>query len=157
MDDTREKRLQHFIERVGVFFESAGSTRMHGRILGQLLVCDPPEQSTSQLAEALMASKGSISTGTRVLIQMGMVEKVRLPGDRQHYFRLRPNAWEQSMRARMGAITVFRELCDDGLAALGEVSDDQRARLEEMRDFYAFLEREFPVLIDHWHTQREGE
>ncbi|MFC1955613.1 hypothetical protein ACFLWZ_03665 [Chloroflexota bacterium] len=35
------------------------------------MICDPPYQSPDELAEALIASKGSISSTTRLLIQMG--------------------------------------------------------------------------------------
>ena len=50
-DNFAEK--QHFAEEVGLFFERSGMTRMAGRILGWLLVCDPPHQTLNDLAEAL--------------------------------------------------------------------------------------------------------
>ncbi len=65
---------------LALFFEEMGFPRMAGRILGWLLICDPPEQSAGQLAGVLQASKGSLSTMTRLLIQMGLVERVGLPG-----------------------------------------------------------------------------
>lgn len=65
---------------------------MVGRALGWLLVCEPPEQSAAELAETLQASKGSISTATRVLLRLGFIERVeeyladrrRAGGQREH-------------------------------------------------------------------------
>jgi DNA-binding transcriptional regulator GbsR (MarR family) len=88
----QETGLHHFVAEIGLFFEAAGSTRMAGRMLGWLLVCDPPHQSAGQLAAALHASNGSISMTTRMLIQAGLVDRVSLRGDRRTYYRLRPHA-----------------------------------------------------------------
>ena len=79
---------RNFVEEVGLFFEQTGMPRMAGRILGWLLISDPPHQSTDELAGGLIASKGSISTNTRLLIQIGLIERLSLPGVRHDYFRI---------------------------------------------------------------------
>ena len=38
-----------------------GMTPMAGRMRGWLLICDPPEQTAAELADALQASRGAIS------------------------------------------------------------------------------------------------
>lgn len=38
---------KHFIEDVGLLLEESGLPRMAGRILGLLLICNPPHQSPS--------------------------------------------------------------------------------------------------------------
>ncbi|HUM37248.1 MAG TPA: MarR family transcriptional regulator, partial [Anaerolineae bacterium] len=60
-----EKR--HFIEDISLYFEQMGIPRMAGRILGVLLISNPPEQSIMDLCETLQASKSAISTSTRLL------------------------------------------------------------------------------------------
>ncbi|MCP5095569.1 MAG: MarR family transcriptional regulator, partial [Chloroflexi bacterium] len=47
---------QYFVEDVGLFFEQVGLPRMSGKIMGWLLIADPPHQSMSELVEALQAS-----------------------------------------------------------------------------------------------------
>jgi DNA-binding transcriptional regulator GbsR (MarR family) len=47
---------------------------MAGRILGWLLISDSPHQSSEQLVNGLEASKGSISSMTRLLIQINLIE-----------------------------------------------------------------------------------
>ena len=91
-----QAEVARFVEEVGVMLElEAGTPRMVGRILGWLLICDPPEQSAGDLARALHASKGSISTATRVLLRLGFVVRWRLPGERFDRFRAQPEAWEE--------------------------------------------------------------
>ena len=62
MENGRQTKEKQFAEEVGIVFEQTGLPRMAGRILGWLLIAEPPHQSTEQLINALMASKGSIST-----------------------------------------------------------------------------------------------
>ena len=42
---------------------------------------------------------------------------------------------------------------DEGIRVVGEDSLPGR-RLAEMRDFYAYLMRELPAVIDRWRAQR---
>jgi DNA-binding transcriptional regulator GbsR (MarR family) len=131
---------------------------MAGRIFGWLLISDPPYQSTDQLAGALIASKGSISTMTRLLIQIGLVERISLPGERQNYFRLRADALNNMIRRGVAdEIKMFRELAEHGLEMLAEEKSLPRERLEEMRDRYTFFERELPPLLERWQRRSSGQ
>ena len=143
-----------FAEDVGLMFEGVGMPRMAGRILGWLLVSDPAQQSLSEIAEVLQASKGSISTMTRLLIQIGLIERVSLPGDRRDYFQIKPHAWTRMAQQRLTQITAFRALADRGLTLLSNQDHHLQARLQEMRDIHAFWERELPLLNERWERER---
>ena len=149
---TKEKR---FVEEVGILFEQTGMPRMAGRILGWLSVSDPPHQTTSDLTEALMASKGSISTMTRLLIRIGLIERLSLPGQRRDYFRFKPGAWHQLIQDSLVQTTAFRQLAERGLELLESKTHANRQWLEEMRDMYVFMEREFPALVERWEQERK--
>ena len=145
-----------FVESVGIVFEHTGLPRMAGRIFGWLLIADPPHQSTSELSEALMASKGSISTITRLLIRTGLVERLSLPGVRHDYFRLCPDAWHYVIRHGLeDEIKMFRQLAEHGLELLANKTPLTRKWLEEMRDVYGYLEHEFPALLERWEQERK--
>lgn len=135
-------------------FERVGFPRMSGRIFGWLLISDPPQQSTGELAEGLQASKGSISTMTRLLIQIGLIERVSLPGKRRDYFQIKPHAWSQMTKQRISQIATFRELAEKGLDILGGTSAPLKERLQEMRDIHAFWERELPLLDERWEQEQ---
>jgi len=145
------------VEDVGIAFEQTGLPRTAGRIFGWLLISDPPHQSTSELAEALMASRGSISSMTRLLIQMGAIERISLTGVRHGYFHLRPDAWQHMIKHGLeDEIKMFRQLAEHGLELLADKIPLTRKELEEMRDIYTFFEREFPALVERWEKERKG-
>jgi len=138
-----------FVEHFGISFEQTGLPRMAGRILGWLLLSDSPHQSADELAEGLAASKGSISSTTRLLIQLRLIERLSLPGVRHDYFRLRHDAWQNIIRHGLGdEIRMFRQLAEHGLLLFSDKTSLTIHWLEDMRDIYAFLEREFPVLME---------
>jgi len=156
VDNNTKAEEKHFVEDVGIVFEQTGLPRMAGRIFGWLLISDPPHQSTDQLTEALMASKGSISTTTRLLIQIGLIERFSLPGVRHDYFRLRPDAWQYMIRHGLeDEIKMFRQLAEHGLELLADKTPLTPKWLEEMRDVYSFLEQEFPAVLERWEQERD--
>ncbi|MFC1917054.1 GbsR/MarR family transcriptional regulator [Chloroflexota bacterium] len=158
--NTKQFSEKQFVEHVGIIFEQTGLPRMAGRIFGCLLIANPPHQSAGELTEALMASKGSISTMTRLLIQNSFIERISLPGIRQDYFCLRPDAWRHLIRHGLeDEISMFRELTEHGLKLPAPKTSPVRRQLQEMRDVYAFLEEEFPALLAGWehkHANNKG-
>ena len=155
MNDERQAEKQHFVEEVGIVFEQTGLPRMAGRILGWLMISDPLHQTTGELTEVLMASKGSISTMTRLLIRIGLIERMSLPGQRRDYFRIKPGASHQMLKDSLDQTTAFRQLMERGLELTEGKARVGRQWLGEMRDMYVFFEREFPVLLERWEQERK--
>jgi DNA-binding transcriptional regulator GbsR (MarR family) len=144
---------KQFIEGMGIFFEKTGFPRMAGRIWGWLLVCDPPEQTAAQIAEALQASRGSISTMTR-LLQIWGVERIGVPGKRGGCYRIKPGSFVKLLHTEAGMFSEIRSLAERGLEALENEPPEVRERLIEGRDLFAFVEKEYPLLIEKWQQQR---
>jgi DNA-binding transcriptional regulator GbsR (MarR family) len=153
----RKDELLGFVEEVGLFYEKSGLPRMAGRILGWLLVCEPPEQSLAELGAAVGGSKGSMSTMSRMLIQMGLVERVRLPGSKLDQYRIRPGMWAESVRDQLLAIADAERLLKRGLALIAGRPAAARERLEEAHALYAWFGEELPRLLDRWEKTRIGQ
>ena len=145
-----DEERRRYVEEFGLLFGQFGLSRMLGRVLGVLMISDPPERSAEELAGAVGASRGSISQATRSLIQMGLVQRWSRPGERRDYFRVKPDAWHGIMRREMEALGAFRAVAERGLALLDSEDPDARRGLEEMRDFYAYWEREMPAVLERW-------
>ncbi len=143
-----------FVEKVGLYFEKLTLPRMAGRIFGWLLISEQPLVSLGELVEALQASKSSISSTVRLLIQIDLVELVSLPGDRRDYYRIHPDAWANSLQERLDQARAFRLLAEQGLDLLASAPPQRRERLEEMRSLYGMLEREIPRLMEYWQKER---
>ncbi|WP_420640562.1 GbsR/MarR family transcriptional regulator [Candidatus Leptofilum sp.] len=148
------EEILNYVEEFGLFFEQFGLPRTGGRILGWLLICDPPHQTMDAMAEVLQVSKSSISTASRMLIQSGLVSKVSFPGERKDFYRISAEAWEQAWSNRNAHTTTMRQLAERGLELLPDGDSEHRARLQTMRDLYKFLEEELPKLTARWFGKR---
>jgi DNA-binding transcriptional regulator GbsR (MarR family) len=126
-----------FVDRLGLFFELLGATRTMGRVYGWLLICDPPQQSLTQLTEALAVSKASISTVARQLLDGGMVERLPSP-NRQHVYRVRPGGFTSVLATQLSLMRLGIEPAEYALSMLGEDRAEQRQRVEDFRDFCEF-------------------
>jgi len=144
-----------FAEEFGLFLEQSGLPPMAGRILGWLLVCEPEQQSAAELLRALGASKGSISMMTRLLINLGLIERVAVAGRREKYFRIRPGVWSELLGSQMARTSEMRALAERGLALFDGRDEAARARLEELHHLYSFMEREMPALLARWARERD--
>ena len=146
--------IRRLIEDFGILYGKWGLPRMVGRILGWLLICDPPHQTAAQLAEAVGASKGSISTSVHMLEKSLLVEKIGIPGERSLFYRIRRESWAELMKAKIGAMIEMRKLAERGLAIIPLENEELRTRLTEMRDFYKFFELALPAIIERYEIER---
>lgn len=145
--------LLAYSERAAVVLEELGMPRMAGRVVGWLLVCDPPHQSLTELAEVLQASKASVSTSTRLLVQLGIAERTSFPGDRRDYVRLKPDAWSEMLSAYEREVQKVLAIADEGLSILAGAPPERRRRLMELRSLYAFLQRIGPDVMKAWRRE----
>ena len=143
-------QIDEFIEEIGLLFEEFGHPRMAGRIFGLLLVSDEPALCASQIVETLNASKASVSTMTRLLLQSRLVERIAKPADRRDYFRMKPWSFDLVLDRHATAIPAFRKLLEKGRRFVKPTNENGRQSLEEMIDFYLWLEDELPALKKRW-------
>ena len=147
---------RHFIEDIGLFFEEMGLPRMGGRILGVLLIADPPAQSINDLCDILDASKGAVSINARLLVESGLIERVASPVPRRDYFRFKPGGWLLFMQQRMKVMAELHRITERGLELIRDDAPELRERLMEAHDMFAFIEEEMPGLLQRWEKSRPG-
>lgn len=150
-----------FIEDCGLYFKEMGLTGMAGRILGVLLIANPPEQSLDNLCDTLNTSKSSVSTTTRLLIEKGLIERVPSPLPRRLYYRFKRGGWLLFMRQRMALWSALHRVAEQGLALLQDQEPALKARLQEGHDLFSHIEDNFPALLQAWaeehgHTTNQG-
>jgi hypothetical protein len=136
-----------FVEEMGQFLSSLGMTPMAGRMWGWLLICDPPEQTAADIAEALHASRGAISGTARLLATSGLIRRTTRRGDRREYFSAPPEALDSLLGNAAGIYRHMRAIAERGLAAIADRPRKSRARLQELHDVMAFVEEEVPRVI----------
>jgi DNA-binding transcriptional regulator GbsR (MarR family) len=148
-----QKDASEFADALGTYMEVTGQPRLAGRLMGWLLVCDPPEQSALELSTSLGVSRSAVSSVTQHAARIGVLERVAVPGTREVHFRIAEDAWTQVARSNIPLVQGVRRAADRALEALAARDPAKNRRLAEMRDMYAFIEREMPLLLDRW----EGE
>jgi DNA-binding transcriptional regulator GbsR (MarR family) len=139
---------QHFIEDISLYFEQMGLPRTAGRVMGVLLICDPPAQSLTDLCQLLQSSKSSVSTTTRLLTEMGLIERVPSPVPRQVYFQFKPGGWMVFIRQRLRLWASLHQITEQGLELLQTSDRALRERLQEAHDIFSMIEDELPVLLE---------
>jgi hypothetical protein len=145
-----------FVEEMGQFLASLGMTPMAGRMWGWLLICDPPEQTAGDIADALHASRGAISGTARLLATSGLIRRTTRPGDRREYFGAPPEALDSLLGSAAGIYRQMRGIASRGLEAIADRPTESRARLQEFHDVMAFVELEVPAVIARFLAERNA-
>lgn len=149
--------VQEWIDQVGTWFMQQSSwPPIMGRTLAWLMVSDPPEQTALQIADAVHASRASLSSALRLLGETRMIQAVTRAGDRSTYYRMATDAWSAMLRRRLESITSFMEITDKGLRLFppDTVGAD---RLREAHRVFEWLNKEAEPLLKRWETARESD
>jgi DNA-binding transcriptional regulator GbsR (MarR family) len=128
---------------------------MVGRVLGYLLVCDPPEQTIAELSDALLASRSAIAGALDVLERMDAIRRSRTAGERMDRVRVDFS----SAKSRGFDISEYQELGDlarEGIEVLADAPPERRATLVEMAAFADWLVDRMRALQQEWEEQREA-
>ena len=105
---------------------------------------------TDQIMDRLGVSRGNVSMSVRSLLEWGVIEKVRQPGDRKEYFQAEQDVW--SMLRAIARERIKREV-DPLLDALDEIGElapgvegksreevvDLHHRLDEVRNGFELI------------------
>lgn len=144
MTDSRppDEHLLQWVEQVTSYLARDGVSPIAGRILGWLMICDPPEQSAAQIAAAIDASRASLTMNLRVLMTMGFVGRRTRRGERTAYYRVEANAWEIVVRRQIASLAAFSEIANAGMQLVGPESE-RAARLREAAHTFAWMTQLF--------------
>jgi DNA-binding MarR family transcriptional regulator len=143
-----------FADQVGRFYARRyGFPPMVGRLHGYLAVCDPPEQSIDELAEALLASRSAIANAVKSLEGMHAVRRSRAAGERMDRVRIDVSSAE-ALGFDVSEYEELGELVRDGLELLADTPPERRAVLLELSAFAEFLQEQMPKLKQEWHARR---
>ena len=145
-----------FADHAGRFYARRfGMAPVVGRLIGYLAVCDPREQSISELAEALLASRSAIAGAVNVLENLGLIRRSRAAGERMDRVRI-----DMSSSHAMGFdVSEYREMADlarEGLGLLAEAPPQRKALLLEAAAFADFLVQRMPVWEQEWNAHHEA-
>ncbi|MQA87415.1 MAG: transcriptional regulator [Streptosporangiales bacterium] len=132
-----------WVERIAKYCaDTDGLPLIAGRILGWLTVCDPPEQSAAEIAEAIGASRASLTTNLRLLSSVGFLSQLTKPGNRTVYYQVDDDAWEKVVQRQVESLTSLGEIMRDGMELVGG-SQKRGARIRAAHEVFGWLDKVF--------------
>src|SRR5262245_58271613 len=120
-----------FADKLGRYFgRQYGLPPVFGRVFAWLLICDPPEQTAAEIADALHTSRSAVGSAVVALENQGLVVRTRAAGERADRVSFHPEAAVRGLESseEYGAMMA---LAREGLEVLGAASPERRARLLE--------------------------
>lgn len=135
MNHHANQAVEAFIERMGLSAQAEGLPRIAGRMWGYFIIHGGPS-SFSELAEQLSVSRGSISTNARLLRELGFIERITKPGDRQDYHQLTDEPYDRLMAGYIQRMHTTADNIEQAQHALPNDWEDAQHRLREMLGFY---------------------
>ena len=145
-----------FADQVGRFYaRQYALPPVTGRVFGWLLICDPPEQTAAEIAEALHTSRSAVGNAIAMAESMGQIQRTRAAGERADRISFHPEAALRAIESsdEYGAMLT---LARHGLDVLSDAPPARRARLLEAVAFYEFLLERMPALAAEWRARRDA-
>lgn len=143
-----------FADHTGRFYASRyGFSPMVGRLIGYLSVCDPPNPTINELADALLASRSAIAGAVKTLEVMRLIDRSRTAGERMDRVQIDL----RSPQATGMDVTEYQDmaaLASEGLEVLADAPPERRSVLLETRAFAEFLVEQMPRMQEEWETRR---
>jgi predicted transcriptional regulator len=147
--------VRRFVERFAVLLTEAGMQRMPARVFACVLADDEGRLTAGEIAERLGVSPAAVSGAVRYLVQVGMVDREREPGERRDHYRLRDDLWYEIYAYRGEMLRRWEQAMVEGAALLGTDRPAGR-RIEETGEFFAFLREELPAMMERWRARRSA-
>ncbi len=148
-----EPDRRRFVERFGLLLTDAGMPRMPARVFAAILADDEGRLTAAQIAERLEISPAAVSGAVRYLTQVGMVVRGREPGARRDDYRLHDHLWYEVYAYRGEMLRRWEHAMAEGVELLGTGRPAGR-RIQETREFFAFLQEELPAMMDRWRARQ---
>jgi DNA-binding transcriptional regulator GbsR (MarR family) len=143
-----------FVERFGVFFEQLGHQPAGSRIMGLLLLADPPQMTFDEIKLELGLSKSAVSTSLNMLIALDLLEYVTNSGERKRYFRIRTDAWTRTMIGHLKTIETVQTLLREARELRPESAPELNEQIDEVIDFHAFFHEELVKMWAKWKNHK---
>jgi len=145
-----------FADHAGRFYARRFSfPPMVGRLIGYLAVCDPPDPTIGELADALLASRSAIAGAVKTLETLHVVQRTRVAGERMDRVRVDLSS-AQAMGLDSSEYREMLELAREGLDVLRDAPAERRAVLLELAAFAEFLVEQMPKVQHEWEERRRA-
>ncbi|SDP37226.1 hypothetical protein SAMN04515671_3925 [Nakamurella panacisegetis] len=143
--------IEAFINAFSENWHSSGQGRMEGRVLAYLLVVSADKVSSAELADALGAGSGAISMATRALVEQGFIRRLRVAGDRSHYFAAAEDVWGGFLSAERRWVHRMQSVLDNARKEMSLAPTADR-RVQVAAEYMNWLGSYNLTMLRDWHA-----
>ncbi len=151
-----EKAVTEFVEQTAAAMTAAGFPRMPARVLMALIASESTGLTAKELGEQLSASPAAISGAVRYLQTVRMVHRVSQPGSRRDVYELPERAWYTVTIGKNPLYDHIGELAAKAVEAIDDPDSLASQRIQEMSDFFDFIQLRMPQLLEEWQAERRA-
>jgi DNA-binding transcriptional regulator GbsR (MarR family) len=149
-----EQGLADFVEQSASALAAAGFPRMPARVLMALTAAENGSLTAGELGEQLGVSAAGISGAVRYLQTVRMVRRVAQPGSRRALYELPEHSWYAATMATNPTYDHLEALARRAVAAIDDPDSLASQRIQEMHDFFVFIQKRMPKLLEEWEAER---
>lgn len=135
MEQKINDTINQFIEQMGMMAQSDGLPRIAGKILGLMLI-DTGPFSFGEIAERLEVSRGSVSTNTRLLENLRVIDRVSKMGERGDYFQLAHDPYAKLLQGVSQRMEKSISILKETRSLLPLSMEKSQSRLFDLEHFY---------------------
>lgn len=152
-NDPDAQAVVDFVRTVGADLAAQGFPRMPAFVLTALTVSKTGSLTAAELASQLAVSPASVSVAIRSLTNLGFVRTITEPGSRRHVYALGDTPWYTSS---LGSSDRYKQLARIIRDAAAHITTRPAAqtRIDELAEFFEFLDRRMPALLIEWNDLR---
>jgi len=145
--DELPEALRRFILHWGDMGGSWGVNRTVAQIHALLYMSEAP-LNAEQITKCLGVARSNVSNSLKELLQIKTIRRVPMSADRRDYYVAETDVWD--IAKKVAAIRKAREidpaletltLCLTQASADKDITDEQRNRLKNMKEFTALMDR----------------
>lgn len=143
-----------FVENTAGELVAQGFPRMPANVIMALTASEEGRMTAAELAESLGVSPGAVSGAVRYLSNVGMVRSTTITGTRKHVYALPERPWYTASLTRRDVYGhIVAQLRRDIVRLPPGAA---RERIEEMADFFEFIDQRMPQLLEEWDNLRSS-
>lgn len=140
-------------EQAAAMMTAAGMPRMPARVMMALVGSPDAGYTAAELAERLGVSAAAVSGAVRYLQSIHIIHRLPHRGDRRDRYDMRDDGWDVVLTANL---PLYERLADmvERIADENAAAPQSAIRARDMAEFFRFLSRRMPQLIEEWHAER---
>ncbi|TAF67775.1 MAG: MarR family transcriptional regulator [Cytophagales bacterium] len=144
------KLIQQQVEKIGIVCDKDGFPPLAGRLLGFMILAEPPHKTFDEIVAFLNASKSAVSNTLKFLENQKMIDYTTFPGDRKRYFRLSVENWSNVLIDKMVWLKAMQEQLTIALKIRTEENPEFNEGLRNIIELYEIVIEEMPLIIEKW-------